>query len=396
MKKDNIIYKILYFFSMLTLFIPLLCVIFLIYLYLKGHIASNPATAIPLAAAIIILGISHFVIEKQTDKYRERIEYDEFGNRKGKGRYDMSKEEREIMDLQRTVDMERIISKSILEKITHKGSVKPREDLDKLIGLIPVKQKVLEMVARIEFEKKDRKSKKNKDSSSGRHMVFYGAPGTGKTTVARIITGFLYQNKYIKENKCVEIDGNMLKANSPGETVIKTQAIIRRAYGGVLFIDEAYILAEGNSASGKEAIATLIKEMEDNRDKFVLILAGYTQNMKDFLNVNPGFESRIKEYINFPDYTLSECVKIFIKMAQTQHFTVAKNAIPPFIERIKNEKKTLSYGNARTIRNILDEALDKHAYNFINKKLPAADKYRIRAIDISTDTNRDNLLDCKL
>ena len=145
-----------------------------------------------------------------------------------------------------------------------------------------------DMVARLQFESRSNTNKKGKmktqqqNGMSGRHMVFYGAPGTGKTTVARILTGFLYQYGYIKENKCVEVDGNFLKAGA--DTALKTELVIRQAYNGVLFVDEAYSLMDSMDGSGREAIATLIKQMEDNRDRFILILAGYTDEMKYLLN----------------------------------------------------------------------------------------------------------------
>lgn len=323
---------------------------------------------------------------------RRDVEYDEFGLSKTKGKYEyLSKAERDQIDLQKTADMERIMNTSAMKKMTKKGSENPQKDMDELIGLRPVKEKMEEMVARMQFEQMTNKDKKKKDhtnSMSGRHMVFYGAPGTGKTTVARIITGFLYQFGYIKENKCVEVDGNFLKAG--GDTALKTELVIRQAYGGVLFIDEAYSLMDSADGSGKEAVAALIKQMEDNRDRFILIMAGYTNEMKHLLNANPGFESRIKEYLDFPNYDEEEMREIFTFMAKQQGFTVHKEAYEAFDERMYKERQLVSFGNARTARNVLDETMDKHALNYVRGAIPQTAKFMICEPDISRNLKRTN------
>lgn len=148
----------------------------------------------------------------------------------------------------------------------------------------------------MKFEQETRKKKYDKKKrqygTNGRHYVFYGSAGTGKTTVARIITGFLYKYGYIKENKCIEIDGNFLKARDMSDT--KTKLLIQQAYGGVLFIDEAYAILDGSAEYGNAVIATLIKEMEDNRDKFTVILAGYKNDMKGLLDSNEALKAVLK------------------------------------------------------------------------------------------------------
>lgn len=329
-------------------------------------------------------------------KYRQDVEYDEFGLSKTKGKYEyLSKAERDQIDLQKTADMERVMNSSAMKKMTKKGSENPQDDMKKLIGLVPVKEKMEEMVARMQFEsmenKGNKKKKKNEtsgNSMSGRHMIFYGAPGTGKTTVARILTGFLYQYGYIKENKCVEVDGNFLKAG--GDTALKTELVIRQAFGGVLFIDEAYSIMDAADGSGKEAVSTLIKQMEDNRDKFILIMAGYTNEMKRLLQANPGFESRIKEYLDFPNYNEEEMKQIFKLMAGQQGFGINENAYDAFDERMSKERKLVSFGNARTVRNVLDEIIDKHAFNFVKGVIPQMSKYMICEEDISRELKRTN------
>ena len=340
-------------------------------------------------------------LQKMRVEGRQAVEYDEFGRSKTKGKYEyLSRKEREEIDLQKTRDMERIMSSSTLKKMTHEGPANPREEIDKLIGLKPVKDKMFEMIARMKFEteeyqkkKKKAKSKKEKaellkDRLSGRHMVFYGSPGTGKTTVARILTSFLHEYGYIKENKCIEINGNFLKAGDM--TATKTELVIREAFGGVLFIDEAYSLQEGDEKVGREAIATLIKQMEDYRDRFVVILAGYTKPMEMLLAQNPGFKSRVKEYLDFPDFNNDEMIEIFNMMAQKENFTATSRGLYNLSERLDKERSLPSFGNARTVRNILDEAIDKHALNLAQGLINEDERYLLKDIDISTELKQDN------
>lgn len=369
--------------SMVAAVLPMAGIAFCFY----DHSATGLMIGICIAGFGLVLSkpLTALRIEARRD-----VEYDEFGRSKTKGTYEkLSKQERDQIDLQKTMDIERVMDSTAMKKMTKEGSQNPTADMDKLIGLFPVKQKMKEMVARMQFEQETNQGKKKKDQSnsiSGRHMVFYGAPGTGKTTVARILTGFLYEYGYIKKNKCVEVDGNFLKAGS--DTALKTELVIRQAYDGVLFIDEAYALMESGDGSGEQAVATLIKQMEDHRDRFILILAGYTNEMKMLLEANPGFESRIKEYLDFPDYDDTEMVEIFTAMAKEQDYSMSEDAVNSFLIRIEKERALRSFGNARTARNILDESLDKHALNFLEQKLEPGDKFRIRGIDISQNLKR--------
>lgn len=202
---------------------------------------------------------------------------------------------------------------------------------------------------------------------------------THNTTIARILTSFLYKYGYIKENKCLEIDGNFLKAGT--ESAIKTEMILRHAYGGVLFIDEAYALMDSSDNSGEQVIATLIKQMEDQRGKFILILAGYTNEMRQLIDMNPGFESRIKEYLHFPDYTADEMRDILKYMAKKNNFTVDESAFRNYDTIVARERGLKSFGNARTVRNILDKAIDKHSLNIATGKLPPEKRYVLCDID---------------
>ncbi len=380
----------------LIVFIPCLAIvgIVLVIVYYIYH----ALWALIIGGILLILPIiSIKPLHELQLKYNEYNNYDEFGRSKTKGDYKrLTKAERDAIDLQKTAVIETLISSTVIDKITHEGSINPQKDMDSLIGLYPVKAKMNELVARMRFEneklKEENKNRKKnnyiKPSLSGNHLVFYGNPGTGKTTVARIWAGFLYENGYIPKNKCIEIDGNFLIAGE--STALKTEYIIQKAYDGVLFIDEAYTLA--NSYDGKTAIATIIKQMEDHRDRFVLILAGYTREMRMLLETNPGFTSRIKEFLSFPDYSIQEMDEIFVKMANENNFVVDKSAIDNFEIRIQKEQKLNSFGNARTVRNILDEAINRHAknyYNELNEPDSSKDdnKFRIMAKDISTQIN---------
>ena len=339
---------------------------------------------------LVYLGIRKPLLNLLADG-RMDVKYDEFGRSKKKGNFKMlSQKEQDEIAWQNMIDLERVLSSSVINKITKAGSKKPEKDLEKMIGLVPVKNKVNEMSARMKFEKESNKNKKKKDrinSMSGRHMVFYGSAGTGKTTTARIITGFLYKYGYIKENKCIEVDGNFLKAGR--ETAAKVKLITQQAYGGVLFIDEAYTLYEGEY--GGEAIATLIKEMEDNRDRFICILAGYTKDMNRLLESNTGFKSRIKEYLDFPDYSIPEMKEIFVSMANEQGFAVSGEALERLEIRLAKEKELRTFGNGRTVRNVLDEAVDKHAFNYVSKAIPETERYRICGKDIDTALKRNGI-----
>lgn len=371
----------------LTLFASVLCyaapmIILLAALY-RSSITLAVTGCILFACGLVLSKI----LTKARINARQAVEYDEFGISRSKGYYDrLSRSERDQIDLQRTARMKQIVNSSAIKKMTHEGAADPQKDMDAMVGLSTVKEKMAEMVARMKFESEN-KTLRSANGISGRHMVFFGSPGTGKTTVARILTGFLYKYGYIKKNKCIEVDGNFLKAGV--DTAIKTEITIRQAYDGVLFIDEAYALMESGDGSGREAVATLIKQMEDHRDRFVLILAGYTDEMRRLLNSNPGFASRIKEYLIFPDYMDSEMLEIFIRMARKLGFTVSEDAKMRFLLRIAKERRLASFGNARTARNILDESIDRHSLNYVDHKLQQRDKFCLCSIDISTEIKRN-------
>jgi stage V sporulation protein K len=377
----NLKYTLVIILSAILTLMPLIAAALTIYFYFK----YKAEWIIPIGVIVGSLGWAlNQPVRELRVKYRRDVEYDEYGLSKTKGKYEyLSKAERDQIDLQKTADMERLVNTTALKKMTQKGPEDPMKELDEMIGLEPVKQTIKEMVARMEFESEENKKKKKKDrinmSLSGRHMVFFGNPGSGKTTCARILTSFLYKYGYIKENKCIEIDGNFLKAGT--ESALKTELILRHAYGGVLFIDEAYSLMDSSDNSGEQVIATLIKQMEDQRGKFILIIAGYTNEMKRLIDANPGFESRIKEYLHFPDYNAVEMREIFCYMARKHNFAVNANALDHYDAIVARERKSRSFGNGRTARNILDKVIDKHTLNLATGILPPDDRYRLCSQD---------------
>ena len=258
-------------------------------------------------------------------------------------------------------------------------------DLNNLVGLENIKQVLKDLVDLIELKNKTKDDLKIKDINL--HTVFLGNPGTGKTTVARIIAEMLYNLKYIKQNKLIEVSSKDLVAEYVGQTAPKTMAVIERALGGVLFVDEAYSLAseEGSGNSfNKEAIATLIQAMENYRDNLVVIFAGYTKEMQAFLNANSGIVSRIGYTLDFKDYTSEELLKIFEGMVKKAGFSITKEACDEVVKVIDKYRNTKNFGNARFARNLYEKTIIKHASNTRGKKAKKDLKTIVKE-DISTD-----------
>ena len=258
------------------------------------------------------------------------------------------------------VDVNKYISDTKINLPTASGSTAKKvltgeEELDQLIGLATVKRMIKKIKAY---------AKRNKgEEGFNLHMCFYGNPGTGKTEVARILSRILYDAGVLDEAKLVETDGHGLLGKYVGETAPKTEGKINEAMNGVLFIDEAYGLIGSASASGgsmtygDEAIAVLLKEMEDKRGQFCCILAGYKDEMKDLLSTNPGFESRIQFTLEFPDYTreeLREIAKVFLAKKKYEIEDAALERLLDVTEYYRNQP---NFANARTVRNILDQVL---------------------------------------
>lgn len=353
--------------------------------YLLYTMGDGLAITVILAVLSLGLHILASILDRFIKDVRMEIEYDSKGhNIELSSLKDMSKKERREVERYKIMTNEVILSSTQLKSLTKSGAKNPKKAMDNLVGLENVKKDMAEMAARMEFEKKA-----GKNTMSGTmHMMFYGPPGTGKTTVARIMAGFLYKNGYIKKNQCIEIDGNFFSGLSAGESSMKTTMVIEHALGGVLFIDEAYTLLGTQSAVGQEVLATIVKAMEDHRGEIVFILAGYGDEMKQVVDANPGLESRIKRFFWFGDYNDRELFEIFRRMANKKDLVLSADIAEKFQEYIRKVKKEKNFGNARTVRNILDKCIDRHALNLKEKKIDPSDTYRLMGIDFPDERQR--------
>ena len=241
----------------------------------------------------------------------------------------------------------------------------PYQELDELIGLGRVKDEVRSLANFVKIQKQ-REAQGLKIPKMSYHLVFTGSPGTGKTTVARIVARIYKDLGVLKKGHTVETDRGGLVSGYMGQTALKTDSLIDKALDGVLFIDEAYALVpEDGSGSdyGQEAISTLLKRMEDNRDRLVVIIAGYSKEMKRFIDSNPGLQSRFNRYIDFPDYSSGELAEIFKMYLRKNQYNIT-----PAGEEMLKEKldyavahKDRNFGNARFVRNIFEKAIQEQA-----------------------------------
>lgn len=254
------------------------------------------------------------------------------------------------------------------------------EDLDKLIGLNQVKTEVMSMKHFIEVNQR-RQQAGMKTPHISYHCVFTGNPGTGKTTVARIVAGIYKDLGILKKGHLVETDRSGLVAEYVGQTAVKTNKIIDTALDGVLFIDEAYSLVDGgNGDFGKEAISTLVKRMEDDRDRLVVILAGYADEMEKFIESNPGLRSRFNRYIHFDDYTANELIQIYKGMVEKYDFNLmydAEQLVQKHLEKCVACKEK-DFGNARYVRNLFERTIKAQAVRLAG--IPNTDKIDLAKI----------------
>ena len=237
-------------------------------------------------------------------------------------------------------------------------------ELNGLIGLADVKREVNSLINLIKVRKM-RESHGLKVMDMSFHMVFTGNPGTGKTTVARLIAKIYKQLGFLSNGQLVETDRSGLVAGYVGQTAGKVTEVVNSALGGILFIDEAYSLARKGMDNdfGREAIDTLVKLMEDHRDDLVVIVAGYTDEMHDFLTSNPGLISRFNKYIDFPDYTDDELMEILAMNAKRQGYTVTgdANQVVRAMLTGMSVSDRLDFGNARGMRNTLEKLVQAQA-----------------------------------
>jgi probable Rubsico expression protein CbbX len=261
------------------------------------------------------------------------------------------------------------------------------DELDReLIGLAPVKTRIREIAALLMVERA-RKQLGLAHETPTLHMSFTGNPGTGKTTVALRMAGILHRLGYVRRGHLVSVTRDDLVGQYIGHTAPKTKEVLKKAMGGVLFIDEAYYLhrAENERDYGQESIEILLQVMENQRDDLVVILAGYADRMDKFFSTNPGFRSRIAHHIDFPDYTDGELLEIAGKMLAQQNYHLSPDAREALVAYVAKRRTQPHFANARSIRNALDRARLRQANRiFATAKAPlsASELSEISAADI--------------
>ena len=265
------------------------------------------------------------------------------------------------------------------------------KELDGLVGLKSVKEEITNLASYLNLQIQRGES----NTFQGKHYIFTGNPGTGKTTVARIMANVFKTLGILSRGQLVEADRSKLVAGFSGQTAIKTNQLVDSAIGGVLFIDEAYTLASSdNDSFGAEAIDTLLKRLEDDRGKFICIVAGYTRQMHDFIDSNPGMKSRFTQTINFEDYTADELTQIFFNMAAARKFSLddeVKAAVKRMFDQIYL-RRDRNFGNAREARKMFDETVENQSHRLVEEMgkhtLTDADMYTIKASDLPSNKSQ--------
>ncbi|MDJ0651166.1 MAG: AAA family ATPase [Xenococcaceae cyanobacterium MO_188.B19] len=238
------------------------------------------------------------------------------------------------------------------------------EEINNLIGLEILKEEINNLINFLNIQQK-RQQEGLPRTSIALHLVFCGSPGTGKTTVARLIGKIYRELGVLKKGHCIETDRSGMVAGYVGQTAIKTEKLIKSALDGVLFIDEAYTLKPKNSEKdfGQEAIDTLLKKMEDYRDRLVVIVAGYPDEMSRFIESNPGLQSRFTRYFSFEDYQPEELLAIFEKICDSNHYQLNTKARTVLLDKFHDlySDRNKNFGNGRLARNLFEKTIENQA-----------------------------------
>lgn len=337
---------------------------------LRKEMSSNRASHIESLYISTIYEIGKYYSLNKQDK--NTVDKEKFMNY-----LKMLKEYTELYKESQNIDFENLDNSLIInEEINYKKSIDGNKidddqedsledllnELNELIGLAGVKEEVSSLVNILKINKL-RESRGFKVPQVSKHLAFLGNPGTGKTTVARLLSKIYKKLGVLEKGQLVEVDRSGLVAGYVGQTAIKTQEKINEAMGGVLFIDEAYTLAKGENDFGQESIDTLLKAMEDQREVFVVIVAGYSEPMNRFLESNPGLKSRFNKSIVFEDYSPNELLDIFELFCKLNDMNLSSDArdyLTQYLGKLCNEKSE-NFANGREMRNLFEKAFTNQA-----------------------------------
>jgi AAA+ superfamily predicted ATPase len=264
-------------------------------------------------------------------------------------------------------------------------------ELDALVGLERVKADVRQLINFLKVQKM-REEQGLKSLPVSRHLVFYGNPGTGKTTVARLLAEVYRTLGILRRGHLIETDRAGMVAGFVGQTAIKVREAVQKALGGLLFVDEAYTLSSGGENDfGREAVETLLKMMEDHRDDLVVVVAGYTGKMQEFLDSNPGLRSRFNRHVHFDDYEPQQLVKIFQTFCHKADFKLTPDAEKELaaVFQVLTASRDETFGNARTARNLFETAISKQANRIVS--LPEVNKEILSSIEAADIPGHDEL-----